>query len=673
MDASGLRFTLSVGGLPPETLVVSGFTLHEQFSTPFTLELEAASANPNIEFRSILDNNATLTIWRETEVQRIVNGIVTSIEQGDTGLHQTRYRLTVRPAFWRAGLGRNSRIFQQQSFLNIMETLMQENNISDYAHAFRDTHAEREFCVQYNESDLDFINRMAAEEGIFYFFEHENGKHTLVFADTPLAVHDGPTLPYYPNKQQTSLDEPCVTTFKRRESLRPSEVLLKDYTFKNPRWEATSYDYARDMEHQTSQYHHYDYPGRFKSGNTGDDFTRWRVQALRNDAHQGEGASNCPILRPGLRFTLENHPLDALNTRWQITQVIHTGDQPQALESDSGGLGTTLVSQFAFIPNNQTWRPLSLPKPRIDGAQIAIVTGPPSEEIFCDDHGRVKVHFLWDISGETDDRSSCWIRVAHPWAGQGWGMSAIPRIGHEVIVEFLNGDPDQPVIIGRTYHACNFPPGRLPGTKTQMSIRSQTHKGNGFNELRFEDEKGKEEIYIHAQQDLKTEVLRDKTEGIDHDENRRIGNDRKQHIVHNDFLQVSGEKRDRIESDYSLTVNNNYHIKTNNSLLVEAEQEIHFKSGNKIVIETGTEITLKVGSNFVKIDPSGITISPTLNVGAGSPSTGRGWGGKMPDVIPIPESVPAFRVNAAQVDAFKKPQPFCEECERCKQEQGCAI
>ncbi|MEI7169633.1 type VI secretion system tip protein TssI/VgrG, partial [Pectobacterium parmentieri] len=467
MDASGLRFTLSVGGLPPETLVVSGFTLHEQFSTPFTLELEAASANPNIEFRSILDNNATLTIWREAEVQRIVNGIVTSIEQGDTGLHQTRYRLTVRPAFLRAGLGRNSRIFQQQSFLNIMETLMQENNISDYAHAFRDTHAEREFCVQYNESDLDFINRMAAEEGIFYFFEHENGKHTLVFADTPLAVHDGPTLPYYPNKQQTSLDEPCVTTFKRRESLRPSEVLLKDYTFKNPRWEATSYDYARDMEHQTSQYHHYDYPGRFKSGNTGDDFTRWRVQALRNDAHQGEGASNCPILRPGLRFTLENHPLDALNTRWQITQVIHTGDQPQALESDSGGLGTTLVSQFAFIPNNQTWRPLSLPKPRIDGAQIAIVTGPPSEEIFCDDHGRVKVHFLWDISGETDDRSSCWIRVAHPWAGQGWGMSAIPRIGHEVIVEFLNGDPDQPVIIGRTYHACNFPPGRLPGTKTQ--------------------------------------------------------------------------------------------------------------------------------------------------------------------------------------------------------------
>ncbi len=239
-------------------------------------------------------------------------------------------------------------------------------------------------------------------------------------------------------------------------------------------------------------------------------------------------------------------------------------------------------------------------------------------------------------------------------------MSAVPRVGHEAIVEFLNGDPDQPVIIGRTYHASNLPPGKLPDTKTQMSIRSQTHKGEGFNELRFEDEKGQEELYLHAQKNMTTEVLHDSCARIDHDENQRIGNDRRQQVVHNDFLQVNGEKRDRIESDYSLTVNSNFHINASNALLTEVGQEIHLKSGTKIVIETGTEITLKAGSSFIKIDPSGVTIGPTLNVGTGSPGSGRGWGGRMPDVIPIPASVPAFALNPAQVSAFKQPRAFCE-------------
>lgn len=234
--ASGLRFTLSVGKLPADAFVVVGFTLHEQFSSPFALELEVASAKPSVEFRSLLDSNATLTIWRETEVQRVLNGIVTSIEQGDAGLHQTRYRFSIRPSLWRAGLGHRSRIFQQQNFLEILETLLKESKISDYAHALRYPHAVREFCVQYNESDLDFIHRLAAEEGIYYFFEHQNGKHTLVFSDDCAALHDGPTLPYYPDQSSTSLDEPCVTTFKRRESLGLSEVLLKDYTFKDPLW-----------------------------------------------------------------------------------------------------------------------------------------------------------------------------------------------------------------------------------------------------------------------------------------------------------------------------------------------------------------------------------------------------------------------------------------------------
>lgn len=349
-------------------------------------------------------------------------------------------------------------------------------------------------------------------------------------------------------------------------------MLLKDYTFKNPQWDGEYHDHARDMEHQVGKYHHYDYPGRYKSDIPGKDFANWRVQALRNDAHQGEGASNCPVLQPGVRFTLENHPLDTLNTRWQITQAVHSGQQPQALETESGGLGTTLVSQFAFIPDNQTWRPLSLPKPRIDGAQIAIVTGPEGEEIFCDEYGRVKVHFLWDRYDNRDDNSSCWVRVSHPWAGQKWGMSAIPRIGHEVIVEFLNGDPDQPVIIGRTYHSNNLPPGDLPATKTQMTIRSKTHKGEGFNELRFEDQKAQEEIYMHAQKDHRTEILNDQFHTIGHNRTKSVGVDQQE--------EIGQDKRTNVGRDHFETIGNNSVIR------VVKDQEIQVDNNRTLIVNS---------------------------------------------------------------------------------------
>ncbi|CAI1534344.1 TPA: type VI secretion system tip protein VgrG [Serratia fonticola] len=683
MDASGLRFTLSVGDLPPKTFVVAGFTLHEQFSTLFTLELEVASASPSVEFRSILDKTATLTIWRETEVQRIVNGIVTSVEQGDTGLHQTRYRLSVRPALWRAGLRQNSRIFQQQGFQEILETLMKENNIIDYAHAFRYTHAAREFCVQYNESDLDFLHRMAAEEGIYYFFEHENGKHTLVFADDNIIVNDGPTLPYYPDQPQTSLDELCITTFKRRESVRPSDVLLKDYTFKNPEWAAEYRDYARDDEHQSTQYLHYDYPGRYKNtGPSGEKFAQWRIQALRNDAHQGEGASNCPALQPGVRFTLENHPLDTLNTRWQITQAIHTGQQPQALETVSGGQGTTITSQFAFIPNDQTWRPLSLPKPRIDGAQIAIVTGPSSEEIYCDELGRVKVRFLWDRSGITDDTSSCWVRVSHPWAGTKWGMSAIPRIGHEVIVEFLNGDPDQPVIIGRTYHVNNQTPGDLPATKTQMTIRSKTHKGEGFNELRFEDEKAREEIYMHAQKDHRTEILNDQFHSIGHNRTKSVGVDQQE--------EIGQDKRTNVGRDHFETIGNNAVIRVmkDQEIQVENNRTLVVNSSKKNVIyadsieQIGGNSRLEIEGVYDEIVKSKIfSRSPTYIMHADQTITLAGPGGsitidssgitlKGKQIILAAPNVEVKSGGADQIEALtamvQEGAPFCEICAKAK-------
>ncbi|BES86042.1 type VI secretion protein Vgr [Pectobacterium araliae] len=625
-SSEGLRFTLQIGKLPPETFIVVEFTLDEQFSMPFVLNLEVVSTNSSIAFGTVLDNTATLSIWQDGEEQRTVNGIVSEIEQGDAGLHQTRYRITVHPALWRAGLVRHSHIFQQQNVQEILETLLKKHHISDYVFALRYPRAVREFCVQYQESDADFIDRLAAEEGLFYFFEHNKDKHTLVFADDCAVLNTGPTLPYHPATPIRS-DEWCVTTFRRRESLRPSDVLLKDYTFKKPRWPAEYREYARDVEHQSGRYLHYDYPGRYKgTGPGGEHVARWRIQALRNRAHQGEGATNCPVLQPGIHFILENHPLETHNTRWQITRSTYTGRQPQALEEETGEQGTTLMGQFAFIPQAQTWRPLSLPKPRIDGAQIAIVTGPDSEEIFCDEYGRVRVRFLWDLSGKIDDSSSCWIRVSHPWAGQGWGMSAIPRIGHEVIVEFLNGDPDQPVIIGRTYHVSNLPPGNLPGTKTQMTLRSQTHKGDGFNELRFEDERDREEIYIHAQQDMNTDVLRDQTTTINRDMKLTVDNNRTSLIKVDDDESVGGYQTLTVMKDQNITIEGQHStvvkksrfltVTDNDSLNVGKHISIHSDSGQIVIGNAGGRIVIDpVG--HIRIE--GVSITLAEHAAAGMP------------------------------------------------------
>ncbi|MCE4114467.1 type VI secretion system tip protein TssI/VgrG, partial [Yersinia pseudotuberculosis] len=229
----------------------------------------------------------------------------------------------------------------------------------------------------------------------------------------------------------------------------------------------------------------------------------------------GQGASNDFTLQPGQLFSLYNHPRGDLNHAWQLLGIQHSGKQMQALEQASGDQGTVLFNHFSFIPHTQTWRPTPLAKPAMDGPQIAMVVGPPGEEIYCDEYGRIRLQFLWDRYGQSNDNSSCWIRVTQPWAGQGWGMLAIPRIGQEVVVDFLHGDPDQPIVTGRTYHANNIPPGSLPASKTQMAFRSKTHKGEGYNEMRFEDAKGGEGLFMHAQKDMSTTVKDNQTTTVE--------------------------------------------------------------------------------------------------------------------------------------------------------------
>ncbi|EYX51743.1 type VI secretion system Vgr family protein, partial [Escherichia coli O157:H7 str. 2011EL-2090] len=359
---------------------------------------------------------------------------------------------------------------------------------------------------------------------IFFYEEHayKSTDQSLVLCDTVRHLPESFEIPWNPNTR-TEVSTLCISQFRYSAQIRPSSVVTKDYTFKRPGWAGRFDQEGQHQDYQRTQYEVYDYPGRFK-GAHGQNFARWQMEGWRNNAETARGMSRSPEIWPGRRIVLTGHPQANLNREWQVVASELHGEQPQAVPGRRGA-GTALENHFAVIPADRTWRPQPRLKPLVDGPQSAVVTGPEGEEIFCDEHGRVRVKFNWDRYNPADQDSSCWIRVAQAWAGTGFGNLAIPRVGQEVIVDFLNGDPDQPIIMGRTYHQENRTPGSLPGTKTQMTIRSKTYMGSGFNELKFDDATGREQVYIHAQKNMDTEVLNDRTTTVKHDHRETVKND----------------------------------------------------------------------------------------------------------------------------------------------------
>ncbi len=367
----------------------------------------------------------------------------------------------------------------------------------------------REYCVQYRETHLAFVERIAAEEGIWYYFTHgENGQHTAHFIDMPQIVGKLPNLPEleYNANPGGAVKGVFCNRFAFHERLRSTSYTQRERLFVNPRY-AQEHKAERQQDNGSKRdYALYNYPGRYKYDAAGKPFTKYRMEATRVDATTADGETNAVHLMPGYRVELTDHPNDACNDGWHLLTVYHKGEQPQALKEEAGSGATTYSNRFTAMPWMLNYRPPLTKRPMVDGPQIAQVSGPEGEEIYCDEWGRIKVTFPWDRYSENNEKSSCWIRVASNWAGATWGHIAIPRVGQEVIVDFLEGDPDQPIVTGRTYNAMNKTGYKLPDNKTRMSIRSQTHKGNGFNELRFEDEKGREEVFLRAERDMNTGI-----------------------------------------------------------------------------------------------------------------------------------------------------------------------
>ncbi|WGL28454.1 type VI secretion system tip protein VgrG [Pectobacterium brasiliense] len=646
-NSTGLQFTVKVGALPASTFAVVDFQLSEALNQPFALSLNLASALPGIDFGAVLDQPCELRVWYEGELKRRVSGIISAFAQGDTGFRRTRYQAEVRPALWRLGLRTNARIFQAQKPEDIIGTLLEESGITDYAFALRHDHAPREYCVQYRESDLAFVTRLAAEEGLYFFHEFEEGKHRVVFADDAGALAKGPELFFNLATQGLSEGE-YVRRFRYAEAVSTAEVALKDYSFKTPAYGLLHSKMSGELEHQRETYQHFDYPGRFKKDPSGKAFTGYRLDALRAGAMTGSGESNAAMLMPGSSFTLTEHPNLTLNAGWQLVAITHSGQQPQALEEESGGEPTTYSNSFEVISAKSTWR-ADLPyKPMVDGPQIATVVGPAGEEIYCDEYGRIKLQFPWDRYGASDDQSSCWVRVSQGWAGGQYGLIAIPRIGHEVIVSFLEGDPDQPIVTGRTFHATNPSPYELPLHKTRMSIKSKTHKGGGFNELRFEDAADNEEIFIHAQKDQNIQVNHDETLSVGNDQRIAVARDRTTHIGRDEANTVGRDRKEHIRQDVFVTIDRNEVRNIGNTLkeditashlvtigehekvVIEGIQTIEARSGQRLLtteyILQGTDrILIRGPAGKILIDGSGITLdAPNIqlkgNVSITSPS-----------------------------------------------------
>ncbi|HEJ5556658.1 type VI secretion system tip protein TssI/VgrG [Pseudomonas aeruginosa] len=636
--ANQTHFSLSLDGLRHD-LQVLAFNGHEGISRPYRFELELVSERAGLDLEALMHRPAFLAF---TPQGQGVHGLVYGAAQGDAGKRLTRYRLTLVPHLAYLAQRNNQRIFQHLTVPQIVALILEEHGILADAYRFQlgTRYPERKYCVQYDESDLHFVQRLCAEEGIH--FRHSAEAHLLVFGDdqTVFPRLGRPTA--YVHDSGLVADEPVIKRFSLRLASRTTRTTRRDYDFEKPRLLLEAGNRPAADAPAEPDLEDYDYPGRFVDRQRGKLLSQRALERHRADRRLGEGVSDQPLLVSGHFLEIAEHPRAEWNDLWLLSEVFHEGKQPQVLEeyvtSDTSASTDDFQqgyrNRFLATPWEVFFRPpLEHPKPRVLGSQTAVVTGPPGEEIHCDRYGRVRVQFHWDREGQGDDKSSCWLRVASGWAGNGYGGIVIPRVGMEVLVDFLEGDPDQPLVSGCVYHAAHPVPYELPANQTRSVFKSLSSPGGGgYNELRIEDRKGQEQIFVHAQ--------RDWDENIEHDQKIRVGHERHDTVEANSYSEfkaeehhtVHGERKVELKADDHLTVGDSQHVKLGRAYLAKAGREIHLKAGQKMVIEADSELTVKAGGSFIRLDASGIAISgPLARINAGgAPGSGSGIAIKMP-------------------------------------------
>lgn len=561
--------------LGKDALLLTGFHGTEGLSTPFSFELDLLSENHSIPFKDIIGKNVAVSVVLANGGKRYFHGLISRFSQGRGGGETggdprfSHYSATMVPWLWLLTKTADSRIFQNKSVPDIVEKIFQEKGFLDFKNKLQGSYDTWDYCVQYRETDFNFVSRLLEEEGIYYFFEHEKNKHTLILSDTPEEHKPCPKqeIARYQISAGGWLEEDTVSSLEIMQEITAGKYTLKDFNFETPntdlKIEAPSQKALGPGEKEI-----YDYPGGYGKRNRGDTLANVRMQEVEAGITTITGSGECRAFTSGYKFDLKDYYRKDMNNKaYVLTSLGHSARQGYATEDAISEF--SYANNFTCIPFEIPYRPpRRTPKPVVEGVQTAIVVGPSGEEIHTDEHGRVKVQFHWDREGKKDDKSSCWIRVSQLWAGAGWGAMYIPRIGQEVIIDFLEGDPDCPIIIGRVYHGTNKPPYGLPGEKTKSTIKSDSSKGGGgSNELRFEDKKGEEEIFIHAQKDENIVVENNQTIAVKNNRDKKVVANQTEQIGKNKTINVDGKHEEIIKGNMSQTVAS---AKTETILLAKA-------------------------------------------------------------------------------------------------------
>lgn len=639
--ASTSQYVFRAGEFSTRDLLCAKVEGTEAISQLFHYRLHLVSPSRDIKASDIVGEAAVLTtminpeqegggVKEDATIARFANGIVSRFEHLYDGTNYSHYEAEMVPFAWLLRFREKSRIFQQLDVQKIVTQILQDAGLTSemFRFALNETYPVRDYCTQYRESDWGFVERLLEEEGIFYFFEHKEDSHVIVFGDLPqvnVPIPGTPKIPFRPPSAMVATDH--ISHFSVSEEIRTGAVELRDFEFTKP----VPTIKVEEKAELNSKLEHYDYPSTYIANEGGTDskseattktLAKVRLEEFQATRVLGKGRSNCTRFIVGSTFELTEHSRDTTNDNYLLTELRIRGAQPEVGQEDnvesSESAETNYENNFNCTPVKTAFRPPRIsPRPFVRGNQTAIVVGPAGEEIYPDEYGRVKVKFPWDREGEYDEKCSCWVRVSQSHAGGQYGFFFLPRIGQEVVVAFLEGNPDQPIIVGRVYNKDHMPPYSLPDNKTISTIRTNSSPNKvGANELRFEDKADSEQIFLHAQKDLHVRALNDRLTNVGTDgegsSHETIEKEYRQLVKDNRSRTVDKDEAIEVTGDRSLTVSGDVLEKYAANQKKEVATDYHLKGGANVVIEAGAKLTIKVGGNFVVIDPSGVSIKGSM-------------------------------------------------------------
>lgn len=654
--------------LGKDKLLLKEFTCSECVSSPFELRCAALTTQPDLSVERLLGRPVAISVnldHDKLQEPRWFHGVVRHICDAERASPFYVHELTVVPRLWFLSLTKDSRVFQRKTTQEIVESVLRRHGIRTAKWRIdAGSYARRRYCVQYQESDLNFVSRLLEEEGIHYYFEHAADGHTIVFSDQPTCepcpLIDRVRFQYKRTGEQR---EHSVLSIVRDATVQSSAVVLQDYDFKKP-----VTNLLADAGEPDTPSEWFEFPGRYFTRSDGERLAKVRLQEIESNSVLFRGSSECRTFACGFQFTLSDHYSDHMNQSFRLIEVKHMLKN-STYQADSTETRLPTAHSESFYSNDFVavrapgpYRPKRVaPRPVIEGTQSAVVVGPKGREIHTDKYGRVKIQFHWDRREKYDDNSSCWIRVCQPWAGKGWGSVAIPRIGQEVLVSFLDGDPDRPVVVGRLYNDAMMPPYPLPAKANLMGFKSKSVHGGGYNEIAIDDTNATEEIRIHAQYNMNERVEHDhgmfvgnnRTEEVAVDESITIGNNRTEHVGVNESITIGSNRTEKVGANEKVSIGSNRNVSVgsnemqtigltrthsigiNDMLNVGAAQEISvggirivtvgisqmvnvgmkhsLNAGNqitlsskKIMLEATEDLTIKCGAGTININAAGV-------------------------------------------------------------------